>query len=72
MIFSLFLAGTCIMEFRKYTKGTWRVPSVVNGVDEDSSQELECIRKAMMQVVLMGIVANILTSSSIQIPSILT
>ncbi|NP_001148410.1 nucleic acid binding protein [Zea mays] len=47
MIFSLSLAGTCIMEFRKYTKGTWRAPSVVDGVDEDSSQEPECIRKAI-------------------------
>jgi hypothetical protein len=47
MMFSISLAGTYIMEFRKYTKGTCRVPSVVNGVDEDSSQELECIRKAI-------------------------
>ena len=47
MIFSLSLAGPCIMEFRKYTKGSWCTPSVVNGVDEDSSQEPECIRKAI-------------------------
>ncbi|KAJ1272626.1 hypothetical protein BS78_06G217700 [Paspalum vaginatum] len=44
MIFSLSLAGPCIMEFRKYPKGSWRAPSVVNG---DSSQEPECIKKAI-------------------------
>lgn len=47
MIFSLSLAGPCIMEFRKYTKGSWRAPSVVNGFDEDSCQEPECKRKAI-------------------------
>ncbi|KAL6652089.1 hypothetical protein ACP70R_011014 [Stipagrostis hirtigluma subsp. patula] len=47
MIFSLSLAGPCIMEFRKYPKGSWRAPSVVNGDDEDSTQETEYIRKAI-------------------------
>ncbi|CAN6269167.1 unnamed protein product [Urochloa humidicola] len=47
MIFSLSLAGPCIMEFRKYRNGSWRAPSVVYGADEDISQEPECIRKAI-------------------------
>ncbi|KAK3141593.1 hypothetical protein QOZ80_4BG0335910 [Eleusine coracana subsp. coracana] len=47
MIFSLSLAGPCIMEFRKYPKGSWRAPSVVIGADEDSSQEPDCTRKAI-------------------------
>ncbi|KAL6843768.1 hypothetical protein ACP4OV_026339 [Aristida adscensionis] len=47
MIVSLSLAGPCIMEFRQYPKGSWRAPSVVNGADEDSSQEPECKRKAI-------------------------
>lgn len=47
MIFSLSLAGPCIMEFRKYPKGSWRAPIVLNRADEDISQEPECTRKAI-------------------------
>ena len=47
MIFSLSLAGPCIMEFRQYPKGSWRAPSVVNGTDEGSIQDPQCIRKAV-------------------------
>ncbi|SPT19727.1 unnamed protein product [Triticum aestivum] len=47
MIFSLSLAGPCIMEFRQYPKGSWRAPSVVSGTDEGSIQDPQCIRKAV-------------------------
>lgn len=47
MIFSLSLAGPCIMEFRKYPKGSWRAPSMVSGTDKDSIEEPQCIRKAV-------------------------
>uniref|UniRef100_A0ACD5UTB7 Uncharacterized protein n=1 Tax=Avena sativa TaxID=4498 RepID=A0ACD5UTB7_AVESA len=47
MIFSLSLAGPCIMEFRQYPKGSWRAPSTVNGTDEASIQDPQCIRKAV-------------------------
>lgn len=48
MIFSLSLAGSCIMEFRQYPKGSWRAPpSIGNGTDEVSIQDPQCIRKAI-------------------------
>lgn len=47
MIFSLSLAGPCIMEFRQYPKGSWRAPSMVNGADEGSIQDPQCIRKSV-------------------------
>ncbi|CAN8303739.1 unnamed protein product [Cochlearia groenlandica] len=43
-IFSLSLAGPCIMEFRRYSASAWKVDSTN---DEDKSSNSSCIKKAL-------------------------
>ncbi|CAH2034753.1 unnamed protein product [Thlaspi arvense] len=44
-IFSLSLAGPCIMEFRRYSVSTWKVASTNDG--EEKSDHDTCIKKAL-------------------------
>ncbi|KAF5206302.1 Alkylated dna repair protein alkb-like protein [Thalictrum thalictroides] len=44
-IFSLSLAGPCIMEFRKYSKGSWLPPAIQSTVTRGENPEV--IRKAL-------------------------
>ncbi|XP_073131873.1 alkylated DNA repair protein ALKBH8 homolog [Henckelia pumila] len=48
-IFSLSLAGPCIMEFRKYTTSTWQGKPTTSGDNEDqiSQENLDFVRKSI-------------------------
>ncbi|CAN7030939.1 unnamed protein product [Brassica rapa subsp. trilocularis] len=45
-IFSLSLAGPCIMEFRRYSASTWKAASITND-DNEKQDSSTCIKKAL-------------------------